>query len=87
VAAWRLLIDAFGILEATPAQWTEKMRFGSASLNKNWKAAMLRASDNATAKAKEAGADAEALRVIAIRLQPVNCYRLKHSFAVRLLLA
>jgi site-specific recombinase XerC len=87
VGAWRLLIDALGILEATPEQWTEKMRFGSASLNKNWKAAMLRAGDNAMAKAKEAGANPEALCVIALRFQPVNCYRLKHSFAVRLLLA
>jgi hypothetical protein len=65
VAAWRLLIDALGILEATPEQWTEKMRFGSASLNKNWKAAMLRAGDNAMTKAKEAGANAEALHVFA----------------------
>ena len=59
----------------------------SASLNKNWKAAMLRAGDKAVAAAKEDGANAETLRAIALRFQPVNCYRLKHSFAVRLMLA
>ena len=41
VAAWRLLIDALGIVDATAEDWTKKTRFGSASLNKNWKAAML----------------------------------------------
>jgi len=87
VAAWRLLIDALGILDATPEQWAKKMRFGSASLNKNWKAAMQRAGDKAVTEAAQAGANAETLRAVGLRFQPVNCYRLKHSFAVRLLLS
>ena len=87
VEAWRLLITALGILDATPEQWAKKMRFGSASLNKNWKAAMERAGDKAVVAAAQAGANAETLRAVGLRFQPVNCYRLKHSFAVRLLLS
>lgn len=34
-----------------------------------------------------AGASAETVRAIAFRFQPVHAYRLKHSFAVRLLMS
>jgi integrase len=87
VDAWRLLIKALGILDATPDQWTAKMRFGTSSMNHNWKDAMRRAGDNAVAEAEKAGANADTLRAIALRFEPVHCYRLKHSFAVRLLIA
>lgn len=67
VAAWRLLIDALGILDSTPEQWTRKMRFGSAALNRNWKAAMQRAGNKAVAEAVQAGANAETSRALALR--------------------
>jgi integrase len=76
-----------GILDLSPDQWAKKMRFGTSSMNHNWKDAMRRAGDNAVGEAAEAGVSAEALRAIELRFKPVHAYRLKHSFAVRLLMA
>ena len=48
---------------------------------------MERAGANAIAETSQDGANAETLRAIELRFQPVHAYRLKHSFAVRLLMA
>jgi integrase len=76
VAAWRLLIERGG--------WGH---FSQASLNKNWKVAMKSAGEEAVRAAEVAGADNGALEKIRLMYKPVNCYRLRHSYAVRLLLA
>ena len=76
VAAWRLLIERGG--------WGH---FSQASLNKNWKVAMKTAGREAVRAAETASADTGAVEKIRLIYKPVNCYRLRHSYAVRLLLA
>lgn len=76
VAAWRLLIakDAWG-------------RFQHANINRDWKLAMGRAGDVEIRAALDADADGKAIEKIRLMFTPVNCYRLRHSYSVRLLLA
>lgn len=76
VAAWRLLIERAG--------WGH---FSQASLNKNWKVAMKSAGREAVRAAETVAADAGAVEKIRLMYKPVNSYRLRHSYAVRLLLA
>ncbi|MPZ20974.1 MAG: tyrosine-type recombinase/integrase [Luteitalea sp.] len=76
VAAWKLLIERGG--------WGG---FSQASVNKNWKIAMKSAGEEAVRAAQAAGDDAAAIEKIRLMYRPVNCYRLRHSYAVRLLLA
>jgi integrase len=83
--AWRLHVNALGILDASTEQWAKKMRFSTSSLNHNWRDAMQRAGAKAIAGATQNDANPETLRAIELRFQPVHAYRLKHSFAVRLL--
>lgn len=77
VAAWKLLIERNG--------WG---RFSQASLNKNWKVAMRSAGEEAIRTAERSSADPAAMiEKIRLMYKPVNAYRLRHSYAVRLLLA
>jgi len=76
VKAWRLLIrkDAWG-------------RFQHANINRDWKLAMKRAGDAEIRCALVEGTDGSAIEKIRLMFSPVNCYRLRHSYSVRLLLA
>ena len=76
VAAWRLLIanDAWG-------------RFQHANINRDWKHAMQRAGEIEIRGAIGSGAGPEAIEKTRTTFRPVNCYRLRHSYSVRLLLA
>jgi site-specific recombinase XerD len=76
VAAWRLLIARKG--------WGS---FQSANMNRDWKKAMVRAGEIELTAALKAHVNAEALEKIQMMFKPVNCYRLRHSYSVRLLLA
>jgi len=87
VEAWRLLVSSLDILDASSEQWANKMRFSTSSMNHNWQDAMQRAGLKAAAEASERGSNAETVRAVALRFHPVHAYRLKHSFAVRLLMA
>jgi len=87
VEAWRLLVSSLGILDASSETWVKKMRFSTSSMNHNWRDAMQRAGAKAVAEAMKIGSNAQTVRAVALRFQPVHAYRLKHSFAVRLLMA
>lgn len=76
VAAWKLLIDRSG--------WGS---YSQASVNKNWKVAMKNAGQDALRAAETSGGSVASLDRIRLMYKPVNCYRLRHSYAVRLLLA
>jgi site-specific recombinase XerD len=76
VAAWRLLIARKG--------WG---RFQAANINRDWKQAMTRAGEAEVSGALESNADAGTVERIRVMFKPVNCYRLRHSYSVRLLLA
>jgi integrase/recombinase XerC len=76
VAAWRLLIakKAWG-------------RFQGANINRDWKLAMARAAEVDVDAALGTRADDLAVEKIRALFRPVSCYRLRHSYSVRLLLA
>jgi integrase len=76
VSAWRLLIARKG--------WG---RFQSANVNRDWKKAMVREGDIEVAAALKSNAGGETVDRIQVMFKPVNCYRLRHSYSVRLLLA
>jgi site-specific recombinase XerD len=76
VSAWRLLIrkEAWG-------------RFQHANINRDWKIAMKRAGESEVRAAVDSAADGATIERIRLMFSPVNCYRLRHSYSVRLLLA
>ena len=76
VRAWRLLIkkEAWG-------------RFQHANINRDWKIAMRRAGESEVRALIDADADGVTIERTRLRFSPVNCYRLRHSYSVRLLLA
>jgi site-specific recombinase XerC len=76
VLAWRLLIanKAWG-------------RFQHANINRDWKHAMQRAGEIEIRAAIEGGSQEDHIEKIRAMFKPVNCYRLRHSYSVRLLLA
>jgi site-specific recombinase XerD len=76
VEAWRLLIARNG--------WG---RFQHANVNRDWKRAMTRAGELEVQAVTEAGADTAVIEKVRLMFRPVNCYRLRHSYSVRLLLA
>ena len=76
VAAWRLLIALNG--------WG---RFQQADINRDWKKAMVRAGEAQVTSAVKTNADSATVEKIRLMFKPVNCYRLRHSYSVRLLLA
>lgn len=76
VTAWKMLIEHRG--------WGP---FQCASMNKNWKEAMKRAGERELLAVEKARADQATIDRMTTAFQPVNCYRLRHSYAVRLLLA
>jgi integrase len=75
-AAWRLLI-------ANKA-WS---RFQGANINRDWKLAMARAAEVEVRAALGRSADELVVEKILSLFKPVSCYRLRHSYSVRLLLA
>lgn len=76
VEAWRLLIARNG--------WG---RFQHANVNRDWKLAMRRAGEAEIRAASELEPDVAAIEKLRLMFRPVNCYRLRHSYSVRLLLA
>lgn len=76
VQAWRLLIAKDG--------WG---RFQHANVNRDWKLAMKRAGEAEIQALLEAQPASEAVQRLRLMFKPVNCYRLRHSYSVRLLVA
>ena len=73
VEAWRLLIarNAWG-------------KFSRENINRDWKAAMIRASKSHVAQLRAAGANQAAIDVSVRAFSPVRCYSLRHSYATQL---
>jgi integrase len=76
VEAWRLLIAKNG--------WG---RFQHANINRDWKHAMTRAGETEIRALSDFERDDTSVERLRLMFKPVNCYRLRHSYSVRLLLA
>ena len=72
------------------ASTDRRKRMGSLSSrqhNRDRKHAMARAGEAGVSEALKSNADAGTVEKIRVMFKPVNCYRLRHSYSVRLLLA
>ena len=62
-------------------------RFQGANINRDWKNAMARAGEAEIFALSDSERDDTSVEKLRLMFKPVNCYRLRHSYSVRLLLA